>query len=449
MNYNKKVIWNEGMFLTPHHFQQWDRYNESLFAERLQSLSPFGWGVSDLSIDTDGLINGSFTLLSFRGILPDGLMIRTPDQDMLPETRSITELFPPSSDHLDVYLGVPVYNPGTVNYRLNDSPVSRATRFIAEYVKVPDDNTGENVREIAVARKNLKIFFTGEEMDGYIVIKIAELVRTPGGTITLRETYIPPSLTITSSSYLMRLIRGLQEVMSAKSSSLSGIQRRAAESGSSGSVDVVQLTLLQTINAYIPLLSHINNIGKVHPEFLYITLLRFTGELSIFSTSYNPADLPAYVHTDLSRTFRELDQKIRSVIEGATPVQCITIPLEKTRENVWTGRVSDERLFASSQFYLVVSGNIPEEQIREFIPKRVKAGSAHELDMIVSTAMPGVRLYYTPRPPASIPVKPGEQHFRLENHGEFWDLITRSRTISFYVPADLRGLRFELVATKE
>ena len=160
MNYNKKVIWNEGMFLTPHHFQQWDRYNETLFAERLQSLSPFGWGVSDLSIDTDGLINGSFTLLGFRGILPDGLMIRTPDQDMLPETRSITELFPPSSDHLDVYLGVPVYNPGAVNYRFNDSPVSRATRFIAEYVKVPDDNTGENVREIAVARKNLKIFFT-------------------------------------------------------------------------------------------------------------------------------------------------------------------------------------------------------------------------------------------------------------------------------------------------
>ncbi len=446
MNYNKKVVWSEGMFLTPHHFQQWDRYHENLLSERLQPLIPFEWGVSELSIDRDGLANGSFTLLSFRGILPDGLVIRTPDQDLLPETRSLLEFFPPTMNSVDVYLGIPVYNPAAGNCRLDNAPLSRTPRYIAEYIKIPDDNTGENGREVTVTRKNLKVFFSGEEMDNNTTIKIAELVRTPGGSITLRENYIPPSLTMTASAYLTQLIRGLQEVMAARSNSLSGLQKRAAEFGA---VDVAKLLLLQTINAYIPLLSHISNLGRVHPEAVYRTLLRFAGELSVFSTTYNPADLPSYNHLDLSRTFRELEQKVRSILEGTTPVQCITIPLESSRENVWTGRVTDERLFTSSQFYLVVSGNIPEDQIRDIVPKRIKASSTHELDMIISTAMPGVRLYYTPRPPASIPVKQGDQHFRLETQGEFWDSITRSRSVSFYVPADLRGLRLELVATKD
>ena len=446
MNYNKKIIWNEGLFLTPHHFQQWDRYNETLLSERIQPLMLFGWGVSDMSVDLDGLINGNLTLLNFRGILPDGLTVRTPDQDPLPETRSLLEFFPPSMDHIDVYLGIPVYNPNAGNCRMDNTPVSRATRYIAEYVKVLDDNTGENVREITVAKKNLKIFFSGEEMDGNTTIKIAELVRTPGGTIALRDSYVPPCLTITASPYLTKLVRGLQEVMTAKSNSLSGLQKRAAEFGS---VDVTKFSLLQTINACLPLLAHISNTGRVHPEILYQTLARLAGELSVFSTTYSLGDIPPYIHTDLFKTYRDIDQKIRGVIEGTTRVQCITIPLEIARENIWTGGFTDERLFASSQFYLIVSGNIPEDQLRDMVPKRIKVGSMNELDMIVSTAMPGVRIYYTPRPPASIPVKQGDQHFRLESQGDFWDSVTRSKTVSFYVPADLRGLRLQLVATKE
>lgn len=44
MNRPHKIIWHEGMFLTPHHFQQWDRYYEQLLHDRVRAVNPFGWG---------------------------------------------------------------------------------------------------------------------------------------------------------------------------------------------------------------------------------------------------------------------------------------------------------------------------------------------------------------------------------------------------------------------
>jgi len=68
------------MFLNPHHFQQWDRYYESLLNFRLKSTSPLYWGlveidinreVFDFSSEVTGVIsgnkNGNTMLLAYAG----------------------------------------------------------------------------------------------------------------------------------------------------------------------------------------------------------------------------------------------------------------------------------------------------------------------------------------------------------------------------------------------
>lgn len=446
MTQNKKVVWTEGMFLTPHHFHQWDRYHESLLNQRFGDLNPFGWGVTRLEIDLDAIANGTVSLVSFHAVMPDGLMIRIPDEDLAPETRMITDLFPPSLDHLDLFLGISVERPDAPNCQLTDTKPSRPTRYRLDYVKVQDHNTGENPKEVPVARKNLRIFCTGEEMADAVVIKIGELIRNPSGAIALRESFIPPLAVISASSYLMKLIRGLLEVMIGKAASLAGVQRAMIE-GTTG--DIPKFLLLSALNGATPLLSHISQSGKVHPEVLYSILARLAGELATFTTEFQAKDVPLYQHLDLSRTFREFDLRIRRMIENVTPNRYVSIPLSVSRENIWSGSISDEKLIASSQFFLAASGEMAEEQIREMVPRRVKTGALSELDLIVSTAMPGVRLQHSPRPPATLPVKKGQEYFRLENSGEFWNSITKSMTVAFYLPSDMRGMKLELMATKE
>ena len=91
-----KVVWSEGMFLTPQLFQQADRYHESLLHFALGAGQPFPWGLMALDIDAERLVNGDFSLVRASGLMPDGLAVRIPDHDPVPEVRApVTR-----SDHL-------------------------------------------------------------------------------------------------------------------------------------------------------------------------------------------------------------------------------------------------------------------------------------------------------------------------------------------------------------
>ena len=55
MSWDNKVLWTEGLFLQPHHFQQADRYTESLIAGIARRTLPYSWGFSSLEIDEEAL----------------------------------------------------------------------------------------------------------------------------------------------------------------------------------------------------------------------------------------------------------------------------------------------------------------------------------------------------------------------------------------------------------
>ena len=55
---NSKVVWSEGIFITPQHFQQQERYFEERINESLKSLQAFYYGVHDIQFDQNGLNQG-------------------------------------------------------------------------------------------------------------------------------------------------------------------------------------------------------------------------------------------------------------------------------------------------------------------------------------------------------------------------------------------------------
>ena len=130
-------------FRLPQHFQQSDRYHESLLNLRMKSIAPLYWGVVDLEINEEGLENGNFMLLSCHGILPGGAPMDIPETDPVPISRAIEEHFDPSLEQLDVYLAIPVERPDAANCSLGDNG-SNETRYATESISVVDENTGDN-----------------------------------------------------------------------------------------------------------------------------------------------------------------------------------------------------------------------------------------------------------------------------------------------------------------
>ena len=51
MSWQKKVVWSEGMFLKPQHFQQQERYFEFFSHTRNLPVEGFFWGFRELAID--------------------------------------------------------------------------------------------------------------------------------------------------------------------------------------------------------------------------------------------------------------------------------------------------------------------------------------------------------------------------------------------------------------
>ena len=446
MDMNRKVVWSEGMLLTPQHFQQWDRHYEGLIAERFRTHDLFAWGITELDVDRDGLGNGRFTLLKCMVVMSDGLVVQVPDQDAAPQTRIFTEFFPASADHLDVYLGIPIERVDGMTCQLGKESGARPARYLAEHIEAVDTTTGDNPREVLVTKKNLRVYFSGEETVDTVSVKVAELIRTPSGSVGLKETYIPPSLWICASPYLLRLLRGLIELLVAKRSAFSDAQRGVIELVGA---DLGKFALVTAVSTHLPALMHLSRVEQIHPEALYMAMIKLAGQLLMLAPPSESPDLPPYQHDNLAATFEGLDRRIRSIIEGVTPTRYITIPLESSGDNVWVGRVPESRLFASSQFFLMTSGDMTEDQVRNLVPQQVKICSPSKLKEIVAAAMPGVRLYHTPRPPATLPMKIGTQYFRLDDRGVFWEEIKKSQVVALHVPESLQGLKIQLVAAKE
>ena len=84
MTWDNRIIWSEGTFLQPQHFQQHDRHLEASVELRTRSMRPYSWGFLELAIDESLLELGKLGLRSARGVLPDGTPFDCPARDPLP-----------------------------------------------------------------------------------------------------------------------------------------------------------------------------------------------------------------------------------------------------------------------------------------------------------------------------------------------------------------------------
>jgi len=445
----RKVIWNEGMLLTPHHFQQSDNYHEEILSSRIDSLVPYGWGILDLRINRESIANGSFELLSCTAAMPDGLFVSVPGTDPAPPSRHVEGHFHPDMQLLDVHLAVPTIKVGAPNVQANGADDSQMIRYLQQGGIVVDETTGDNEQQVAFARTNLKLLFGNELREGYSSIKIAELERTATGQVALVEHYIPPALNVGASTWLVNMLRQVVEILITKSSTLSEQRRQRSSSLSDFTTsEMAVFWLLHTVNRAIPTLAHLFRTRLVHPERLYTELAELCGSLMTYSIDRHPKDLVRYDHLDLYHTFSRLLAEIRDLLETVIPTKCVAIPLENVRESLYVGRVLDDRLLKEAAFFLGVRAQVPEGRLIERVPRIIKIASRDVIDSVVGSALPGVSLAHAVPPPAPIPTRVGFQYFGLDGVGPYWETIRGSKTISVYVPDEFPDVKLEMYAVK-
>lgn len=449
MSKYRKIVWNEGMLLTPHHFQQWDNYHEELLNSRVRSILPYEYGVLDLQVNNEAIANSNFQITNCRAMMPDGLMVNVPDTEAVPDLRPVGDHFPAEAEKLGVHLAIPAMKMGEANYQANGAKANINLRFLQEGALVKDETSGTNEQPLAYAKSNLRIIFDDELRDGFTSIKIAELERTPTGQLNLSEEYIPPILKVSASVWLTNMLRQMVEILITKSGSL-GEQRRQRNAGLADftTSEAAVFWLLNTINTSIPTMSHYFRSPLVHPEKLYLEMSTLVGRLMTFSLEYHPKDIVKYDHDDLHFTFISLSAQLRDLLETVIPSRCVPIPLEKTRDTLYVGRIEDERLLKDAGFYLAVRSQIAESKLIDGVPRVVKIASRDVIDSVIGSALPGVVLTHQSPPPAPIPARVGFKYFQLDSVGPYWDGIKGSKVVAVYVPDEITDVKLEMYAVK-
>jgi type VI secretion system protein ImpJ len=440
----RPVIWNKGTFLTPQHLQVQDRFLEDALQFRLEALKFCAWGFSELVIDQQKLATGQFAISRASGIFPDGLLFDIPDADPAPPSKALVEAFEPGVQSLDIYLTVPDYRQRGLNVAIGQKDAG--TRYIAEVASFRDENTGSSEKPVQVARKNLRFMTEGENREGNSALRVANVEKAAGETLRLNPRFVPPLLDIHASEYAQGVIRGIIEILAARSSQLSSTRRQKNQSLADFTAsDIANFWLLYTVNSHFPIFSHMFEAKRAHPEELYSAMVELAGSLTTFSPKLKPRDLPLYDHDNLGPMLAGLDDKLRSLLQTVVPTNVVSLPLKLTQPSIYATALAEEKYLADTRMYLAVNAEAGESFVIQKVPQAVKVCSATHIDHLVQKALPGVELKHLTNPPNAIPVKLKYQYFSLNQSGPAWEAIRRSRNVAAYVPEDLPKPQLELI----
>jgi type VI secretion system protein ImpJ len=450
MKHLSKVVWHEGMYLGPHHFQVQSQSFEDLVHFSTSSLWFAPYGVISSKLDPDALKNGMLSLVHARGLFPDGLAFQMPDADAAPPVLNINDLFSSTRESLLVLLAVPARRPEGPNCALDSEPAQPDLRFKAELLTLPDENTGRDEKQIQVGRKNIRFVVETQDHQGLVTLPVARVLRDGSGRFAFDASFIPPCLQISASERLLVIARTLVDILDEKSASLSRARRTTAQ-GRAGysSEEIASFWFVHTVNESLSVLRHLSVSERGHPEQLYLEMSRLAGALCTFGLDSHPEMLPAYNHDDLEKCFGPLNQHIRAHLELVVPSNCVQIALVLAGRNFRNGDVLDQRCLDRARWILAVRADTGEAEIIAKTPRLIKVCSKDLLPELVKTALPGLGLVHLPIPPSAIAPKVEFQYFGISRTGSSWEHIVQTRKVGVYVPDDLPAAEIELLVVLE
>jgi type VI secretion system protein ImpJ len=441
-----RVLWGEGMFLRPQHFQQQSLYQEWLLGNIVAHYHAYPAGIKQLLIDESALAIGSLRLERMSGILPDGTAVNIPVNDPAPPVRSLGDIPNLGTESL-IYLALPEINAYGGNSLEPGHTATRPARYSVESKTSPDLYTSALEADLSVLTHKTVLLTESENRDGYHAIAIGRIKLTPSGTWSLDNQFVPPLLDISSNEVMIGILRRLIDMLFVKSQALAGRHRERAKNIAEYSTsDIASFWLLHTVNRNFPKLNHLLKTPLVHPEQFYLALAELNGELLTFSSNASLREIPAYRHDDLFTVFTQLEKSIHTLLDTVISSRYQVIPLTSARPSIYVGQLASDNLLENVDFYLSIESQQPAVRVIETVPMKIKVGSPEDVEKILNSALPGVRLSHANQTPGAIPVRIGNVYFALEPGSLIYDRMLSARSICLYVPNTLQDIKIELIA---
>jgi type VI secretion system protein ImpJ len=442
MSDNNRIVWSEGLFLRPQHFQQQERFLERYVEGRAGPMRAYAWGFSELEIERDLLAVGKLGLRRARGVFPDGTPFAMPDDDPLPPPLDIG---PNMRDEV-IHLAVPLRKAGALQTRQNGKG------DIARYCSrdhVSRDVSGHSTEfaDLEVAALSARLRPNSAAFEDFARIPLAHVIECRADQrVVLEEAFFPTVLHCRACPRLATFLSELQGLLHQKGEALAA---RAVASGRGGAAEIADFLLLQSINRYEPVVTHLAAASHCHPEELYRFTLEIIGDLStLTSPSRRVPRFPAYRHESLRVSFEPLIQALREALTVVLERSAVSIPLAHKKYGVSVATIADRALFDNAIFVLAARADIPADELRSRFPTHLKIGPVDRIRDLVNLQLPGVGVQAMAVAPRQIPYHAGFAYFEIDRTGEMWRALKSGGALALHQSGEFAGLALELWAIR-
>jgi type VI secretion system protein ImpJ len=429
----RPVRWREGMFVRPHHFQQFDLFLEARQIAYFQSLVGNGWGLARMEIAEDLLANYTFEVKSLRAIMPDGTLVDVPGNGRLPGRTLDTKQLDLGTPR-EVLLGV-----RRVEERrplaLESGPGRGETRFLPVDDEVFDLDVGREPAPIERMEYDLQLFLDSEPTQGYEVLPIASLSLTgnPSKPLVLTPGFAGPAISLAASPALHAATRSVVERLATVLRKLDDIR---------GGEKVRELILYQALAGCLPILRDLVRVGNIHPRFCYIEMARLAGTLFYRDQQARSFDeIPDYDHRSPGPVFEKLRDLITQLSDPLFVERYRRIPMERETDLFRTSVPADVKK-PGARVYFEVDAPDSAGKLR-LLFMQAKVSSPSRLEHLKQFALPGVATEAQAGPPPELPPGQTSSYFRLKvDDGTEWPThVLQSGELTAFLrdcPSDVR-----------
>ena len=441
----KRVIWYEGLFLRPQHFQQLERSFDMLVQARVDGALAYAWGFTRLQIDQEALKIGRISIKSAQGVLPDGTPFSIPEEYAAPPSLEL----PANTRDAIIFLSLPAQRAGMPEYALDGGPQAMLVRYLAQDANVEDAVLGrQDAADTKLGQLNLRFLVEGEPRDAFCCMGMMRVVeRRANGQITHDPLYLAPSMDCRAQGALHEFLVEARNLVRHRADALAG---RLSQASQNDFGQVQDLLSLQVVNRFDPWLSHLVERQPLHPESLYNVLLQLAGELATFSDrrKRRARDHSPYRHDDLRACFEAVMTDLRELLTEIIDPKAVKIPLDERAKGLYVGTVPDLELLRTAMFVLAVKAQMVGETLRLRLPKELKIGPPEKIREISTLALSGIAPRPLPMAPPRMPFFADFVYFELDRHSDFWKSLEATRTIVLHFSGEFPGLQLELWALR-
>lgn len=443
MSSRSPVLWKDGLFVKPQHFQQMADAGEATLHHRIGSLTDAFYGFSELELNREYLSFGKVAIVRARGVMPDGTVFDIPG-DMPPPAP--LEIPQGSAANKIIHLALPLRCEGVQQVRWPDSELN--SRYVAQSIMVMDTHSAAgDTSPLDVALPNLQLKLDSEDLSAYTCLALAGVLdRHPDGSVVLSERFYP---TCTSLKAVPRLLGMLEEIAGLMRERARNLAARICSPSQSGVADVTDFNLLQVLNRLHPYFQHLARRRNIHPEQLYIALSQACGELVTFTDDGRlPQQYPAYQHDNLIESFQVLEDTLRRTLGTILQPRAVSLPINEQPFGVRTALLHEQNLLEEADFILAVRARLPADELRQRFLLQAKITSIENLTELIRLQLPGIALIPQPVAPRHLPYHAGFSYFELDRHHPAWNSLKGSSGFGLHIAGEFPDLELQFWAIR-